>query len=159
MTPWGVGPRWVALSILFSAPAVAARALWPEVFQIRFVPRPVVVAVGVVLLAVGVPFFVAAVVRLARGFPKGELFTGGVYGLCRHPLYASWVVFNVPGMVLLADSWIGLAVPFAMYAALQRLVRHEDAWLERTFGDAYREYRDRVPAVLPVRRFWRRGDR
>jgi protein-S-isoprenylcysteine O-methyltransferase Ste14 len=156
VTRWGVGPRWVLLSALFSAPAVAARVLWPDLFTIRLVPRPLVVVVGVVLLGLGVPLCVAGVVRLARGFPKGELFTGGAYALCRHPIYGSWIVFGVPGSVLLADSWIGLLVPFAMYAALRLLVREEEEWLERTFGDEYRAYRDRVPAVLPVPRFWRR---
>ena len=137
MTRWGVGPRWVALSALFAAPAIAARLLWPGVFRIPCVPRPVVVVAGLVLLGLGLPLCVAGVVRLARGFPKGELFTSGAYALCRHPIYGSWIVFGVPGMALLADSWIGLLVPGAMYAALRVLVREEEAWLdscERWYG-------------------------
>jgi len=31
------------------------------------------------------------------------------------------------------------------------MIRMEDAELERRFGDEYRRYRERVPAVLPVR--------
>ena len=130
--------------------------LWPGTFSLAFAPRAVVVAVGLLLLAAGIPLCVAGVIRLARGFPKGELFTRGAYGLCRHPIYASWIVLTVPGMVLLADSWIGLLVPVAMYVALRLLVREEEQWLERTFGDEYRAYRNRVPAVLPLPRWWRR---
>jgi protein-S-isoprenylcysteine O-methyltransferase Ste14 len=150
MTAFGVGPKWVALSVLFSVPAIAARMRWPEFFAIPIVPRPVVIVLGCLLLAVGLPLCVAGVVALKRGFPKGALFTGGVYGLCRHPIYGSWVVFNVPGMVLLANSWIGLLVPVPMYIALRLLVRDEEAWLEQTFGETYRAYRDRVPAVMPM---------
>jgi len=156
MTRAGVGPRWVLLSVLFSAPFVAVRVFWPEAVSLSFLPRPLVVGVGIGLLAVGLPLCVVAVLRLARGFPRGELFTRGAYGLCRHPIYGSWIVFNVPGLVLLADNWIGLLVPLPMYVALRVLVREEEQWLERIFGDAYRAYRDRVPAVLPIPRFWRR---
>jgi protein-S-isoprenylcysteine O-methyltransferase Ste14 len=157
MTPWGVGPRWVALSLLFSVPAIGARLLWPRAFSLAFLPRPLVVAIALALLAAGIPLCVAGVIRLARGFPKGELFTRGAYGLCRHPIYASWIVFNVPGMVLLANSWVGLLVPVAMYVALRLLVREEEQWLERTFGDEYLAYRERVPAVFPLPRWWHRG--
>jgi protein-S-isoprenylcysteine O-methyltransferase Ste14 len=150
MTVTGVGPKWVALSALFSAPFIAARVLWPAATSLSFLPRAPVVVVGVTLTVLGLGLCTDAVVRLARGFPRGELFTRGAYGVCRHPIYGSWIVLTVPGMVLLADSWVGLLVTIPMYVALRLLVRAEEEWLERTFGDAYRAYRDRVPAVLPI---------
>ena len=150
MTRAGVGPKWVAWSMLFSAPAIAVRMLHPEWVRIAWVPRPLVVTVGVALLAIGLPFCAMAVVTLARHFEAGKLFTRGPYAWCRHPIYGSWVVFNVPGVVLLADSWVGLLVPIPMYVALRLLVRDEEQWLERTFGDEYRAYRSRVPAVFPL---------
>jgi len=152
MTRAGVGPRWVAISLLCSAPLVALRLLWPDAVRIPFLPRGLVVGLGIALLALGVPLCLVAVVRLARGFPRGELFTSGAYALCRHPIYGSWIVFNVPGIVLLANNWVGLLACIPMYVALRLLVREEEAWLERTFGDAYRDYRDRVRPVLPIPR-------
>ena len=152
----GVGPRWVAWSLLFAAPVIAVRVAYPESVRIPWLPRPLVVAVGAALLAFGLPFCVAAIVTLARDFEAGRLFTKGAYGLCRHPIYGSWVVFNVPGMVLLADSWVGLLVPIPMYVALRILVRAEEDWLARTFGDEYRAYRARVPAVFPLPRWLQR---
>jgi protein-S-isoprenylcysteine O-methyltransferase Ste14 len=159
MTRRGVGPRWIAWSLLFALPAIAVRVRYPELARIPGIPRPLVVAVGVALLAFGLPFCVAAIVTLARDFEAGKLFTEGAYGLCRHPIYGSWVVFNVPGMVLLADSWVGLLVPVPMYIALRLLVREEEAWLDRTFGDEYRAYRARVPAVFPLPRWLQRRAR
>jgi protein-S-isoprenylcysteine O-methyltransferase Ste14 len=142
-------------SLGFAAPAIAVRLAYPDFVHIPWPPRPWVIAVGAALLAVGLPMCVAAVITLARDFEAGKLFTGGPYAWCRHPIYASWVVFNVPGMVLLADSWLGLLVPIPMYVALRLLVREEERWLEQTFGDAYRAYRARVPAVLPIGRLRR----
>jgi protein-S-isoprenylcysteine O-methyltransferase Ste14 len=152
MSRHGVGPKWTLLSLLFAAPAIGVRLGYPELVHIPWLPRWLVVALGVALLAVGIPLCVLAIVTLARDFEAGKLFTRGAYGLCRHPIYGSWVVFNVPGLVLLADCWVGLLVPIPMYLALRWLVRAEEDWLERTFGNEYHAYRARVPAVFPLPR-------
>ena len=159
MTRWGIGPRWALSSIAFAAPTIAARVVWPDLFSIPHVPRTLVVAFGVALLAIGIPFFAAAARTLHRGFAAGELFTRGPYGLCRHPIYGSWIFFNVPGIVLVSDSWIGLLVPPVMYLALRVLVRKEEAWLETRFGDAYRAYRARTPFACPLLGFFHRARR
>jgi len=75
--------------------------------------------------------------------------------MCRHPVYGAWVVFNVPGMVLFFNSWLGLVVPILMYVTLRLLVRSEEEHLEQTFGEEYREYRSRTPAVFPLLWRWR----
>jgi protein-S-isoprenylcysteine O-methyltransferase Ste14 len=159
MTRWGIGPKWALASILCSAPLLLAATLRPNAFAIGLVPEGVLRITGFLLLGVGVPFCVAALVTLHRGFVRGELFTRGVYGLCRHPIYASWIVFLVPGILLLAGSWTFLLVPAAMYGLLRFFVRDEEAFLEATFQDSYRAYRRRVPAVLPLPRFWLSRDK
>jgi protein-S-isoprenylcysteine O-methyltransferase Ste14 len=155
MSIFGVGPWFVLLSAIYTVPAIVIRAQDPSYFQIPFVPFWVLVIVGVVLLAIGIPFFFAALVQLIRGFPEGKLFTGGTYAMCRHPVYGCWVVFNVPGIVLLMNSWIGLLVPVLMYVTLRLLVRREEAHLEQIFGEEYRRYRRRTPAVFPLLWRWR----
>ena len=153
MSIFGVGPIFVALSLVYTAIALSLRFTYPETFTITLVPRWSMVVAGSVLMAIGIPFFVAALVTLRRGFPSGQLFTKGVYAMCRHPVYGAWVVFIVPGMVLVAANWIGLTVPVLMYVTLRVLVRTEEAFLEQTFGDEFRAYKHRTPAVLPL--FWR----
>lgn len=153
---WGIGPKWVLCCALGAVPLFIINAVWPGALAIHLVPRPVLQVVGCVLLLAGVPFLVMALWVLHRGFSHGKLFTSGVYGLCRHPIYASWIVFLVPGILLLVGSWAFLLLPPLMYASLRFLVREEEAWLAATFQDEYRAYRRRVPAVFPVPRFWRR---
>jgi protein-S-isoprenylcysteine O-methyltransferase Ste14 len=159
MTRWGIGPKWALTSILCTAPLMLAVGIWRNAFAIRLVPRGTLLIAGCVLLAVGIPFCVTALVTLHRGFVRGELFTGGVYGLCRHPIYASWIVFIVPGILLLVGSWTFVLVPVVMYAVLRFFVRDEEAWLEATFQEEYRAYRRKVPAVIPARRFWLAADK
>jgi protein-S-isoprenylcysteine O-methyltransferase Ste14 len=154
MTRWGIGPRWTLASFACAIPLVIVGRAWPDIFAIRLVPRGVQLVAGVLLLAVGIPFMVIALVTLHRGFAHGQLFTGGVYGLCRHPIYASWIVFIVPGVLLLAGSWTFLLLPALMWVLLRYFVRDEEAWLAATFGEEYLAYRRRVPAVFPMPRFW-----
>jgi protein-S-isoprenylcysteine O-methyltransferase Ste14 len=160
MTRWGVGPKWALSSAACAAALTLAGAALGNVLAIRVLPRAALLAAGGTLVAVGVPFCVAALVTLHRGFGRGQLFTRGVYGLCRHPIYASWIVFLVPGVLLMAGSWLFLLLPPAMYGLLRFFVRDEETWLEESFGDEYRAYRRRVPAVLPLPQLWQaRGNR
>jgi methanethiol S-methyltransferase len=155
MTRWGIGPKWTLASLACVAPFMVADRMWPDLLTIELVPAGVRNVAGGLLLLVGIPFFAIALRTLHRGFSQGELFTRGVYGCCRHPIYASWIVFLVPGGLLLWGSWAFAIAPALMYVLLRFFVRQEEDWLEQTFGDRYRAYRRRVPAVLPLPRFWR----
>jgi protein-S-isoprenylcysteine O-methyltransferase Ste14 len=80
---------------------------------------------------------------------KHELITRGIYGLIRHPMYASqwlWVI----GQPLLLQNWIAgwlnLVVWVVFYAVR---VRAEEQLMLEQFGDQYREYMKKVGAVLP----------
>jgi protein-S-isoprenylcysteine O-methyltransferase Ste14 len=157
MTVWGIGPRFTVLSVGYGAVCLAVSFLFPGIFLIDFIPVWVLVLLGVLLIAAGVPFFVVSARTVHRAYHAGKLLTGGLYGLCRHPLYASWVVFLVPGIVLITRTWLGLSVPVFMYVLLRILVRKEEAYLESRFGEEYRAYRARVPAILPLPFFSRRS--
>lgn len=84
-----------------------------------------------------------------RAYNADALVTNGIFRCCRHPLYASWVVFIVPGIVLLANSWIGLTTPVVMYFLLRSLVKAEERYLESVFGSDYLDYKSVVPCILP----------
>jgi protein-S-isoprenylcysteine O-methyltransferase Ste14 len=53
------------------------------------------------------------------------------------------------------NSWAFAIAPVVMTILLRSFVHVEETWLEQTFQDRYRDYRRRVPAVLPLPRFWR----
>ena len=105
--------------------------------------------IGIVLIFLGIPFYLLALVPVMRAFKTGRLLTSGVYGMCRHPVYAVWLVFFVPGIALLVNSWAVLSAPFVMYFLLRTLVNKEDIYLEETFGQEYVTYKRKVPAILP----------
>lgn len=153
MTIWGVGLRFTAFSLLCFILTLAAHCIGYPFFVIRGVPYVVLAAVGLILIAIGVPIWVAASGEVDRAFEAGELATQGVYALCRHPIYGSATFFVVPGILLFFRSWILLAVPLAMAVLAGLLVRREEAYLRDRFGQAYLEYASRVGALFP--RVWR----
>jgi protein-S-isoprenylcysteine O-methyltransferase Ste14 len=155
MTWWGIGPKFALLSALLASPLVAAGARWPGSLAIRVVPNIVTTVAGGALLAAGISVVVVATMTLHRRFREGKLFTDGIYAICRNPIYAGWTLFIVPGALLLAGTWMFVLVPLTMCVALRLLIRREEERLEETFGDEYRAYRKRVPAVVPLPP-WRR---
>jgi len=83
---------------------------------------------------------------------RQQLITTGIRACVRHPIYlghlceiAGWCIGT--GLVALYVLAVFAVVTGAV------MIRMEDRELEARFGEAYREYRQRVPGVLPrVRR-------
>ena len=125
------------------------KSLFHPAFQINFTLHWLTYVIGTVLIVIGVPFFIISVITVMRAYNAGELVAGGIFSCCRHPLYASWVVFIVPGIVLLLNSWIALTIPLFMFAISRLLVNKEETYLETVFGSAYREYKKKAPCILP----------
>jgi len=149
MSRWGVGPIFAALSIGYGMTAIAISNYFYPVFTIDIVPGRLLWVLGILLIVVGIPFFITSVITAMRAYNADDLVTDGIFRCCRHPLYASWVVFIVPGIVLLAQNWIALTTPIFMYLILHKLVEKEERYLSSVFGSAYEEYQEKVPRILP----------
>ncbi len=83
----------------------------------------------------------------------GKLIKTGIYKICRNPLYASFVCFIVPGLMLLTNSWIFLTVPIFMYFVFKLLIKAEERYLENTFGQEYLDYKKETNAIIPKYKF------
>ena len=149
MPIWGVGPRIMAPTFAYLAVAGIAAYLWPAVCLIVAVPYVFFLVPGAVLLAVGLPMLVVAVVLVKGAHKKDELATTGIFGVVRNPIYAAWIVFNIPGLVLLLRSWPMFFAPLLAYGLFRLLVGKEEKYLEERFGQAYLEYKARVPELVP----------
>jgi protein-S-isoprenylcysteine O-methyltransferase Ste14 len=77
-----------------------------------------------------------------------RLVTDGIRARVRHPVYLAHLC-----EMLAWSVGTGLAVCWALTAFAAAtgavMIQMEDAELEQRFGDAYREYRDSVPALIP----------
>ncbi len=78
-----------------------------------------------------------------------RLSTAGVYSVVRHPLYLGNTLVAL-GLAGVAGRWyLPLIVGLASLLYHERIAAREEAFLEATFGDEFRTWADRVPAMWP----------
>jgi glyoxylase-like metal-dependent hydrolase (beta-lactamase superfamily II)/protein-S-isoprenylcysteine O-methyltransferase Ste14 len=153
MTVWGVGLRFSLLSLACAALALGAHFVWYPLFVIRAIPYGLLVTLGVILMAIGIPIWVMAGIQVDRAFEEGVLATQGMYALCRHPIYGNGIFFTLPGVLLFFRSWLLLLVPVATYLIGRLLIQEEEEYLRQKFGPAYRDYERQVNPLFP--RVWK----
>jgi protein-S-isoprenylcysteine O-methyltransferase Ste14 len=149
LSRWGIGPRTFGPSLLLAVTAWVATREWPEVFGIPGLAPGIRIAGGI-LMGFGFLLWLAGVVTVMRAYKRDELMTSGPFALVRHPVYSAWITLIFPGLALWARSWLMLFVPLLGYAMFRMLIHREDEYLDRRFGQSYREYRARVNEMLPV---------
>lgn len=145
-----------------TAEIVRLTLLYTAVLLLAAFSRPTwwSVLAGGALVALGEAVRVWAAGHL---FKTQQLVTSGPYRYTRNPLYLGRLLI-VSGVALMA--WFGPRVNLALLAAfwlvffgyyMPRKERIEPRRLARLHGDAYREYRDGVPALFPRRSGWPTG--
>jgi len=152
MSRWGVGPSILLPVGAYAVCAGAATWVWPELCLVAAVPRSAFLVAGIGLLVVGLPMLAVAGRAATAAYNSNTLATTGIFSLTRNPIYAAWIVFIIPGLVLLSRSWPLFFTPVVAYLAFQARIGKEDAYLERHFGDAYRAYKAQVSALVPFPR-------
>jgi len=148
---------------------VACLLLWPARLPGGFLGQPIIpwndalYPIGAVLVAAGLLFACWARYVLGRNWSgvvtvkeNHELIRTGPYRFVRHPIYTGLLI-AFAGSALARDQWRGVLALVIVYLALWRKYRLEERWMEQTFGDAYRRFRDETPALIPNP--FRRGPR
>ena len=149
MTRCGIGPKFFTIAVLYAIPAGWLSYRYPDLFVIRSVPYWAIVCVAAGLLAVGTVIYAKALRTFNRCYRQGCLAREGAFSLVRHPIYAAWIWLIIPGCVLFFRSWLLLTVPFVAYVVFKVLIREEDDYLHRKFGQSYLEYRSRTREMFP----------
>lgn len=128
----------------------AQRLRLPWLLSIPFLffarPTPLLLLFGLILALPGLALRIAASGHIQK---DRVLAVHGPYAHLRHPLYVGSFLVGL-GLVLGGGVWLFLP-PFLLlfFWLYVRAVGQENGELEARFGQAYREYRAAVPAVLP----------
>jgi protein-S-isoprenylcysteine O-methyltransferase Ste14 len=102
------------------------------------------ILIGLALAAAGIRNFSRAATPVPTNEPARTLVTTGIHGRTRNPIYLG--MFLVYGGIAIAarSPWtLILTLPLAI-TIRYGVVAREEAYLERRFGDAYRDYKARV---------------
>ena len=151
------GKAWVIVQMLLLTALLLIspwmRGHWPPVLSFGF---------GSALMLYAAITGLAGVFRLGRNrTPRpqpragGELVTTGIYGLLRHPLYASMMAMG-SGWALLWSSSAGSALAVTFIIFLHAKARHEEKLLHAAYS-GYAAYAQQVPRYLPFPRCWKKG--
>jgi len=118
-------------------------------------PHYVLEVAGAVLLIGGTALLAAAQLNMGAswrvGIKEGEapgLVTGGLYRFSRNPIYLG-LLAALAGYAALLPTALSLALLAAAYVGVRIQVAAEEAYLERTYGDAFRAYARRVGRFAP----------
>jgi protein-S-isoprenylcysteine O-methyltransferase Ste14 len=116
----------------------------PEVDLVCWAAGGGLILLGIAIFAAGVRNFSREATPVPSTRPVRTLVTAGIHGLSRNPIYVGMFLLYAGIGVAARSPWVlVLAVPLAV-TMRYGVVAREEAYLERRFGDAYREYKARV---------------
>ena len=114
-------------------------------------------AAGLLLMTAGVALVQKATADLARygngtpapQAPARRLVNIGCYAWCRHPMFLGYdlVAWGV-GLLLASPGMLLVSLPVMLFLQL-RFLKREEVLLERRFQQSWRDYRSRVPLLVP----------
>lgn len=73
-----------------------------------------------------------------------EVISTGVYQRTRNPMYVGMALVQASIGVAWANGWILAAIPLVLGVVYATAIRHEEAYLERKFGEQYAAYKRTV---------------
>ncbi|HEU4644803.1 MAG TPA: isoprenylcysteine carboxylmethyltransferase family protein [Burkholderiales bacterium] len=116
----------------------------PEIALIRWTAGAGLSLVGLAIAAAGIRDFSRAATPVPSNQPVRALVTTGIHGWSRNPIYVGmFLLYAGIGMAARSPWVLALALPLVILLRY-RVVAREETYLERRFGDAFREYKARV---------------
>lgn len=103
---------------------------------------------GLGLAAAGIRNFTQGATPVPTTQPTRALVTTGVHGLTRNPIYLGMFLIYAGVGLLVRSPWVIMLLLPLMLVMRYGVVAREEAYLERRFGGAYRDYKARVSRWL-----------
>lgn len=111
--------------------------------------------IGMIITLLGLVFAIWARVHLGKYWSSmpairvdHKLIRTGPYSLVRHPIYTG-ILFAIAGTAIIIGEPLGLIVFFLILTVYLWKIRVEEKYLQDEFGEAYAQYKNEVPALIP----------
>lgn len=140
----GVAPHIAVPTFLYLIITAIISYLTKPLFSIKENDSVVLIYLGIALILPGVIMVAVCGRRLLKSFDKNKLMTGGLYKIFRDPMYVAYLLFVIPGICLMFNSWLVLTTVLLNYILYTTLIKREHKYLEEKFGAEYKAYLDKV---------------
>lgn len=145
----GVGPKigkvllpWLTVAIVLSCTT--------DLFSFTTENAKFLKIIGATLMVLGLIFYFVTVKMLLNGLKETRLVTKGTFYLCQNPLYSAILLFVIPALSLLLNSWLVLTSSMVGYVMFRIFIKHEYLELEKFFGEDYLKYKSETPEFFPL---------
>lgn len=145
----GIGPKVAVVLLPWLAASIIISSKYKELFLYSNSGSNTLHIVGIILMIIGLTFYFSTVKLLLSGLKETKLVTTGAYSLCQNPLYSSLILFVIPALSLILNSWLVLTSSLAGYFLFRILIKNEYNELESIFGEEYLKYRKQTPEFFP----------
>ncbi len=115
-----------------------------ETALIRWTAGGGLIAIGLAFMAAGIRNFSRAATPVPTNQPVRALVTTGIHGWSRNPIYVGMFLLYTGIGIATRSPWVLILVLPLFIILRYGVVAREEAYLERRFGDAYRDYKARV---------------
>jgi protein-S-isoprenylcysteine O-methyltransferase Ste14 len=93
--------------------------------------------------------------RNTRGQVAEVLNTTGMYAVVRNPLYLGNFLIWFGLSLFMKSLWFSTIIILFFTLFYERIIWREEAFLREKFGDAFRQWADATPAIMPKFKNWR----
>ena len=145
---YGVGPKMTLTLVPFILLLGILNIIFSPAFQLP-VNQIWMIPIGIMLIIIGVFIFIKSEILLGKAYRASELLLIGFYGHMRHPMYSSFILLIIPGIVIMINSWILYFLPFIFYIIFRIFIKQEENYCLKKFGEKYTHYKKNVHAIFP----------
>ncbi|HZW40014.1 MAG TPA: isoprenylcysteine carboxylmethyltransferase family protein [Ignavibacteriaceae bacterium] len=144
MNVLGVGPKIGIPAFSYLITVIIIHYLTKPFFLITENNYSSLLIAGIILILLGIISLAYLGRKVIKSFNEEKLMTDGIYIVLRNPMYASYIIFIVPGLCLLFNSWIILTTVVIFYIVFHHYIKEEYKFLEEKYGEQYRMYLNKV---------------
>ena len=106
---------------------------------------------GIVLIAIALLFILPALIKFVQSKntlvtikSTTSLQTKGIYSLTRNPMYMGLLILYSGIAMLEGNWWTFIFIPLIIIIVQSYVIRGEENYLQRAFGEEYNAYRKKV---------------
>ena len=113
---------------------------------------------GIIITLIGQIFRIGALFTGKKNFthllsykkkPEQFLMTTGFYGISRHPSYFGFWIWGLGTQLMCGNLICSIGFPIGLWIFFQDRIIEEEGLLIEFFGEAYLDYKKKVPILIP----------